>query len=124
MSRVRRWAAAAALVLLAAGAAACGSTSLAAPERGVVRVDAQNYRFDPDTIHFKAGRPVRLVLQNHDPVKHNISFKGLEPQVLVVTPFKGEQAIVFTPSRPGTYYMYCSEPGHEQLGMHGTAIVE
>ncbi|HZR98867.1 MAG TPA: cupredoxin domain-containing protein [Chloroflexota bacterium] len=121
---MRRWAAAAALVLLAAGAAACGSTSLAAPERGVVRVDAQNYRFDPDTIHFKAGRPVRLVLQNHDPVKHNISFKGLEPQVLVVTPFKGEQAIVFTPSRPGTYYMYCSEPGHEQLGMHGTAIVE
>jgi len=122
--RAKRVAAPALLGVLAIAATACGTTSLAAPERGVVTVEAHNYRFHPDTIHLKAGQPVRLVLQNDDPVKHNISFDGLQPQVLVVTPFKGEQAIVFTPTKPGTYQMYCSEPGHKQLGMVGTAIVE
>jgi plastocyanin len=112
------------LGLAASLVTACGTTSLAAPERGVLTVVAQNYRFQPDTIHLKAGQPLRLALHNRDPVKHNIRFKGLEPEVLVVTPLKGEQAIVFTPTKPGTYYMYCSEPGHEQLGMHGTAVVE
>ena len=124
MRTLRRRALAAGLALVAGLAAACGTTSLAAPERGVVTVAAQNYRFQPGTFHLKAGQPVRLALQNHDPVKHNIRFKGLEPEVLVVTPLKGEQAIVFTPTKPGTYYMYCSEPGHEQLGMHGTAVVD
>jgi uncharacterized cupredoxin-like copper-binding protein len=111
------------LVVLGAVSVGCGTTSLAAPERGVQDVVAENYRFRPDTIYLKAGIPNRLVLQNHDPVKHVITFKGMDPQVLVVAPEEGQQAIVFTPTKPGTYYMYCSQPGHEQLGMHGTAVV-
>jgi nitrite reductase (NO-forming) len=103
---------------------ACAVPSLAATERGVLTVVAHNYRFQPDAIHLTAGQPVRLVLDNRDPVKHNISFRDLEPRVAVVTPMNGKQAIVFTPTKPGTYYLYCSEPGHEQLGMQGTAIVE
>lgn len=110
--------------LVSLAGTACALPSLAAPERGVLTVTAHNYRYQPATIHLQAGQPVRLVLDNRDPVKHNISFRGLEPQVAVVTPLKGKQAIVFTPSKPGTYYMYCSEPGHEQLGMQGTAVVE
>ena|SRR5438105_1299221 len=103
---------------------ACAIPSLAASDRGVVTVTSRDYRFHADTIQLKAGLPVRLVLRNLDPVKHNVSFKGMEPEVAVVAPSNGEQAIVFTPTKPGTYYMYCSEPGHEQLGMHGTAVVE
>ncbi|HLH20882.1 MAG TPA: cupredoxin domain-containing protein [Chloroflexota bacterium] len=111
------------LLLLVGIGLGCGTTSLAAPERGVVDVVAKDYRFQPDTIHLRVGVPTRLVLENRDPVKHVITFKGMDPQVLVAAPEEGTQAIVFTPTRTGTYYMYCSQPGHEQLGMHGTAIV-
>jgi plastocyanin len=111
------------IALLGGISVGCGTTSLAAPERGVVDVVAANYRFQPDTIYLKAGIPTRLVLENRDPVKHVITFRGMDPQVLVAAPEEGKQAIVFTPTRTGTYYMYCSQPGHEQLGMYGTAVV-
>jgi len=29
-----------------------------------------------------------------------------------------------TYDKPGTYKFFCSQPGHDQLGMHGTITVQ
>jgi uncharacterized cupredoxin-like copper-binding protein len=39
-------------------------------------------------------------------------------------PMKGKTTLTVSPSRLGTYVLYCGVPGHEDAGMVGTLIVE
>jgi uncharacterized cupredoxin-like copper-binding protein len=110
--------------------AGCGTAAIA--------VQAMEYRFAPETIRVAAGQPVRLVLTNagqleHDLVVERLPAKGVRAPggqhghggEVAAHALPGRQAWVeLTPTAPGTYDVSCTVPGHKDLGMRGTLIVE
>lgn len=131
--------------LLCTGAVAgCGASQPQA-----VTVTTQAFRFHPASFEWVAGRPVRLTLRNPDAVEHDFVVDGLRtsgdgaaghaqhgpataptgptpsPNSLHIhaKPFS-EATATFTPLNAGSYAVYCSIPGHKEVGMVGTLIVK
>lgn len=83
-------------------------------------------KFDPATITVKSGSPVHLTLDNsgaalvHDWVIDDLDGK----KVSVEAQPRQTASLDFTPSKPGTYQFYCSQPGHKEAGMVGTLTVQ
>ncbi|GBD28598.1 Auracyanin-A [bacterium HR31] len=85
-------------------------------------------------LRVKAGRPVRLVLQNRDALQHDLWVVQAGERAPYLEPaFPGaktallepgqRQEIQFTPTRPGRYRYVCTVPGHDAT-MFGELIVE
>ncbi len=91
-------------------------------------------RVPTPVLRVRAGRPVRLVLENRDNVQHDLwvvrpddRAPYLEPafpnaKTRLVEP-GGREEVRFTPTRPGRYRYVCTVPGHE-TAMRGEFIVE
>jgi uncharacterized cupredoxin-like copper-binding protein len=116
-----------------------------------VTVTAQNLQFAPKTIEVSAGQPVKLTLRNPDSVEHDLQVDHF-PMKLTATEMKhlhsemadmpgmdmaggmdmlhihgkvGEtDVLTFTPTKPGTYTIYCAVPGHKEAGMTATLVVK
>ena len=104
-----------------------------------VVVNIKTRAFQPDSLAFKSGEKIRLVLRNQDVELHafvpmnlfqdatlNVSGNGAPefgPKGLlrVLLPSQGQTEILFIPQRPGTYPFFCDLPGHE---MAGTIVVQ
>ena len=100
--------------------------------------DMLSYRIDGlknPTLVVPAGATVRaLFINTDDDMTHNLRF-GLQhtgPGPSVGTPnlphktataFHAADMTLRVPARPGTYYYYCTIPGHAPGGMFGTLIV-
>ena len=100
--------------------------------------DMLSYRIDGlrnPTVVVPAGATVQaLFLNTDDDMTHNLRF-GLQHSSSVLsvgTPnlphktqsaFHASEVTLHLPAKPGTYYYYCTVPGHAPGGMYGTLIV-
>jgi cytochrome c oxidase subunit 2 len=97
-----------------------------APAQGAaigLMVPGNQLAFDKKALTAQAGKVV-LSLKNDSPIPHNIAIKGngVNAKGPIVT--GGSRSTVTAELKAGTYTFYCSVPGHEQAGMHGTLTVK
>ena len=98
--------------------------TLVSPEvlAGLPAVTTPDFTFAQTQLTAKAGELVALRLENTHTAPHSFDVDELNVHVGAAP---GEQSLVlFTPTTPGTYTYYCAVPGHRELGMEGTLIVE
>jgi uncharacterized cupredoxin-like copper-binding protein len=102
---------------LAASAAVTRSTSvvhLSAPVSGL--------RYDQKVVHARAGT-IKIVFVNHSTLRHNVNVEQGEKEFgKTATVSHGITSMTLT-LKAGKYNFYCSVPGHEDAGMHGTLVV-
>ena len=120
-----------ATAVLAASAAIAAAVVLAGPAAAqpasatsVVHLSAlpSGLRFNATTLHARAGR-IKIMFTNHSALNHNVRIeKGENELGGTKTIGTGSTSAIVT-LKKGTYNFYCSVPGHEDAGMHGTLIV-
>ena len=128
------------LAALAAIATGCGGS---APRP--VAVLAQGFRFTPSTLELTYQQPYRLLLRNPDTVEHDFQVDTFPmkagngggggghqhapagnagAETLHVHAAAGrESSLTFTPLARGEFDVYCTIPGHKELGMVARLIV-
>jgi plastocyanin len=85
-----------------------------------IEVEASSFAFTPDTISVGAGEDVTIVLHSTG-VRHDLMVKG---KGHIVGAKKNKTARGgLELKQPGTYAIWCSEPGHRGAGMRGTIVV-
>ena len=102
------------------------------------KIEIRFSRFDTEVITTKAGEPLRLVLQNNDPIEHEwivgteathqrhrlgIEAAHEEIPTEVTIPAFTTKTTTVSFDKPGQYTFVCHLPGHEAYGMSGTIIV-
>jgi uncharacterized cupredoxin-like copper-binding protein len=114
------------LLLAAACAPAAAPAAGAAPAPQQVTVTASDdFRFNPSTITVKAGQPLQVTFQNGGQIQHDFTVQqGLAKPVTILEDGAKSGSTTLTFDKPGTYKFFCSQPGHDQLGMHGTITVQ
>jgi uncharacterized cupredoxin-like copper-binding protein len=101
--------------------APAGSAPSAVATAPTIDIAAIDFGLRPAQIRVKAGQTVNLALTNRGVVIHDLTIPALQFQ-LVAQP--GQRAVGgLTVSRPGTYDVYCSVPGHREAGMIGRLVV-
>jgi plastocyanin len=120
---------AAALALAAGlllGVAACGGGGGSSGQpAGSIKVTMTEFKFDPSTIAAKAGT-ITFFLVNAGTVSHDMVIRDSNNNHVAGSELiSAGDTSVFTASNvaAGTYTYFCSQPGHEQSGMHGTLTV-
>lgn len=101
-----------------------GPAATAIPGAPEVRVQAANFSFTPSEIRLSKGTDVNLSLTNpaSNGVAHDLTVPALGIHI-VANP--GETSTVgLRGIAPGRYDAYCGVPGHAELGMRATVIVE
>ena len=122
-----------------------GDANLEDAVERTISVTASEFAFESNEIHVKAGETVRLQLHNAGLVLHDITarqFVGdaesvgaehghestmadMDEMAFHASAEAGEEgALIFRATEPGEYQLFCSVPGHEQLGMTATLVVE
>jgi len=133
-----RWSLGIALLLFTTVAAQAASPQ-------TVKLTADEFAFTPNTVTLTAGQPVRLTIVNTGKVAHDLKSPlpiadftyqhadnsageqaaNIKGGVLDVDFDPGTTAqVTFTPTKAGTYAFECDVPGHAQLGMKGTFVVQ
>ena len=115
------------LTLVAAGALAGAAVSTAAtttPTSSVVHLSApvSGLKYDQKLVHAHAGR-VKIVFLNRSALKHNVNVEHGEREFGKSRTVSKSTTTFFVTLKAGKYNFYCSVPGHEDAGMHGTLIV-
>lgn len=121
---------------------ACGGSSSRVQE---VRVAASEFAFTPAMIQVEAGKPVRLTLLNQGSIEHDWSIAeilvsdvktttdahghdmgtmSVQPKLHVAAVAGKSSVIEFTPTRPGTYDVFCTVAGHKEAGMVAQLVVK
>jgi uncharacterized cupredoxin-like copper-binding protein len=119
----------AAPIVILVGSACAPSTVPAAgaalPPEQVTVTGTDDFRFNLSTISVKAGQPLEVTFQNEGEILHDFTVQqGLAKPVTVLKDGGTSGAITVIYDKPGTYKFFCSQPGHDQLGMHGTITVQ
>ena len=119
MARLARYSVALLVVVTLAGAGAASGTAGAAakPASTKIKVDARNFAFSPKKLKVKARQKVTVVLHSTDS-PHDFAIQGGDT-VVEVGGDKTKSGS-FTLAKPGKYTYYCTIPGHQTAGMHGT----
>jgi len=120
----------AALALLAGlilGVSACGGGGGggAGQPAGSIKVTMTEFKFDPATIDAKAGT-LTFFLVNGGSISHNMMIRDSSGNTIGGSELvSAGDSSVFTANNvaAGTYTYFCSQPGHEQSGMHGVLTV-
>jgi uncharacterized cupredoxin-like copper-binding protein len=131
------------LVRLLTCSLALGAVLLPASARAqvpvIVRVQMQEFTFQPATIRLTAGRPVRLVLMNQGQIAHQFETTYLHAlpvrvvgdalsadapglDVVRLNP-GGTGRVEFLPRRRGRFVFACTIEGHKEAGMLGSLEV-
>lgn len=143
MSRILRLSLAFAVVILLA---ACGSTSATPSTPQSFAVTAKEFGFTPAQLTVTAGQPVELTFQNTGAVEHDWSVREIDlagspsatgetgdahmtgmhdaRKLHVAAGPAGQSKLTFTPSKAGTYEVFCTVAGHKEAGMVGTLTVK
>jgi plastocyanin len=104
--------------------AACGGGG-SGPPAGAITVKMTDYKFNPGSINAPSGSVVFYLVNSgsvaHDLVIRDSSKKQIASSELV----SAGDSKVFSVSNiaAGTYEIFCSQPGHEALGMKGTLTI-
>ena len=85
--------------------------------------------FKPNLVTIPADTPVRFVLVNHGATTHDFAITdhknpGITNLNVSVTTQPGQTSETTINAPEGTYYFYCTQPGHEQAGMFGYLTVK
>jgi plastocyanin len=119
---------AAPVVLLVASAcapSAAPSGGAALPAEQVTLTGTDDFRFDPSAVTVKAGQPLEVTFKNGGEIPHDFTAQeGLAKPVAILEQGGQSGTATITYDKPGTYKFFCSQPGHDQLGMHGTIAVQ
>ena len=119
---------AAPVVLFVASAcapAAAPAAGAALPPEQITVTGTDDFRFNPSTITVKAGQPLEVTFQNGGEILHDFTAQqGLSTPVVITEEGGKSGTATVTYAKPGTYKFLCSQPGHDQLGMHGTITVQ
>ncbi len=119
---------AAPVVLLLASAcppAAAPAASAALPPAQITVTGTDAFRFNPSTITVKAGQPLEVTFQNGGEILHDFTvLQGLAKPVVILAEGGKSGTTTVTFDKPGLYKFFCSQPGHDQLGMHGSITVQ
>lgn len=86
-------------------------------------VAAREYRFSPDELRAKAGRPIAVRLENRGRVPHEFRIPELNVVIGPVEPGRSAEG-TFTVEKPGMYSYECHVDGHYLRGMRGRLVVE
>jgi uncharacterized cupredoxin-like copper-binding protein len=116
----------------AAEAATPVPTEAAAPgtdAQGQPAIEAVDIAFQPTELTIAAGQDVTVTLTNNGASMHNFSITdhnnpGVENLNISVDLAPGQTQTVTINAPAGDYYFFCSVPGHEAAGMHGTIHVK
>ncbi len=106
------------------GFGASGPAATAIPSAAEVRVQAGNFGFTPREIRLPAGADVNLTLVNPSAtgVVHDLTVPALG--IHVVANAGESRTVGLRGLAAGRYDAFCSVPGHADLGMRATVIVE
>jgi plastocyanin len=115
------------LTLVAAGALAAAAVSTAATTTtppNVVHLSApvSGLKYDQKVVRAHAGR-IKIVFLNRSALKHNVNVERGELELGKSATISRSTTTFFVTLKAGKYNFYCSVPGHEDAGMHGTLIV-
>ena len=117
------------LALTTVGALAVGATPVAlastATTANVVHLSApvSGLKYDQKVVHAHMGK-IKIIFANHSALKHNVNVELGEKELgHSATVTKATTTFFVTIKKAGKYNYYCSVPGHEDAGMHGTLIV-
>ena len=107
-----------------APAAAPAAGAALAPNQFTV-VGTDDFRMNPSTLTVRAGQPLEVTFQNSGEIRHDFTAQqGLSKPVTILEDGSASGTATITYNKPGTYKFFCSQPGHDQLGMHGTITVQ
>jgi len=110
-----------ALVLLVT---ACGGDGTAGSDDGasgdVLTIVATEYEFTPAEVSIPADTPTEVLLVNEGIVEHDWTIDELGVEIYAAA---SESASATVTAAAGTYDVYCSIPGHRDLGMEGVLNV-
>jgi uncharacterized cupredoxin-like copper-binding protein len=123
------------LVVLAAPvvlllAAACSpkappAAGAALPAEQVTITGTDDFRMNPSAISVKAGQPLEVTFNNGGEILHDFTVQQGVARPVTILEHGGESGtatVIY--DKPGTYKFFCAQPGHDQLGMHGTITVQ
>ena len=118
MRRLSFAAAVMAILAVAAASAALAGTA------NVVKVSASpsGLRYTQKVVHAHAGR-IKIVFINPSALQHNVNVEKGETELGKSKTITKNTTSFFVTLRAGKYNFYCSVPGHEDAGMHGTLLV-
>jgi uncharacterized cupredoxin-like copper-binding protein len=116
---------AAPLVLLIAPACAPAAGAALSPEpEQITIVGMDDFRMNPSTVTVQVGQPLQVTFQNTGEILHDFTAEqGLLKPVTVLADGGESGTATVSYAKPGTYKFFCAQPGHDQLGMHGTITV-
>lgn len=104
----------------------CGQPAETAASGPVIAVDGTDtMKFEPATVHVKAGEAVTIAFKNKGVIVHDYISSGADKNVRLANVLGGREARgTFQASKPGTYQVLCQQAGHKEAGMVGTIVVE
>lgn len=123
----------------AAGRSASEESTVLGPGPATTTIGIEHSRFSTDRIVVAAGTVLTFVLENDDPIGHELIVGPPEvhrrhatgthaehPRVPgeVTVPALEEAATTYTFDEPGTFTFACHLPGHVAYGMVGEVVVE
>lgn len=89
---------------------------------GLPALTTPGFNFDQTELYAQAGETVALRLENTHGVPHTFDIDDLNVHTAMPP---GESGLaLFRAREPGTYTYYCAVPGHRELGMEGTLVVQ
>jgi uncharacterized cupredoxin-like copper-binding protein len=106
------------MVAVVAASAAFAAT----PNVARISAPASGLRYDQKVVHAHAGR-IRIVFLNRSPLRHDVNVERGETELGKTRTIGRGTSSVYVTLKPGKYNFYCSVPGHEDAGMHGTLVV-
>ena len=114
------------LLLIAAACSPMPAPAAAAlPTQQVTVVGTDDFRMNPSSITVKAGQPLELTFKNGGEILHDFTAQqGLAKPVTILEQGGQSGTATISYDKPGTYKFFCAQPGHDQLGMHGTITVQ
>ncbi|MGH7867912.1 MAG: cupredoxin domain-containing protein [Candidatus Dormibacteraceae bacterium] len=100
-----------------------GSTPPPSARANSVTVKLIDYSIQPAQLTVPQG--ISISVENDGQAPHNLYIRDNSSKVLAHTSDldPGQKADLKIDVVPGTYIMYCEEPGHESLGMKGTIMI-
>jgi uncharacterized cupredoxin-like copper-binding protein len=120
----------AAPIVLLLVASACApspapAASAALPPQQITLGGTDDFHFNPSIVTVAAGQPLQVTFQNGGDIVHDFTAQqGLGKPVTILEQGGQSGRATITYDKPGTYKFFCSQPGHDQLGMHGTITVQ
>ena len=130
-SRLRRYAALAAPLIMTLAASSCTAAGEEAPEEGAasapatVQVSLTEFAISPPMIHASAGEPLTFEVTNEGTAPHTFAIDtGEEVEATAEIPPADSATLEISALEAGTYETFCTIAGHKEAGMVGSLMLQ